>query len=124
MNNIHFVQSAYPYEWMDDPEKFKETQLPPIKAFYSKLRLSGISKPPHISMENAKTGRSADDTQYEYHCLRMMNLFNEYFQLREMIINTNPLDSKRLHDIMHQQRTCLAMYNEHNTCTQDYESRH
>jgi hypothetical protein len=37
-------KGVYPYEWMDDPEKFKETQLPPIKAFFSKLRLSGISK--------------------------------------------------------------------------------
>jgi hypothetical protein len=37
-------KGVYPYERMDDPEKMKETQLPPIKAFYSKLRLSGISK--------------------------------------------------------------------------------
>ena len=37
-------KGVYPYEWMDDPEKMKETKLPGIKSFHSKLRLSGISK--------------------------------------------------------------------------------
>jgi hypothetical protein len=41
---LNCTKGVCPYEWMDDTEKFKETQLPPIKAFYSKLRLSGISK--------------------------------------------------------------------------------
>jgi hypothetical protein len=34
---------VYPHEYIDDIEKLKEEQLPPIKAFYSKLRLSEIS---------------------------------------------------------------------------------
>ena len=38
-------KGVYPYEYIDgDEEKFKEIGLPPRKAFYSKLRLSGISK--------------------------------------------------------------------------------
>jgi hypothetical protein len=37
-------KGVYPYEYIDDVEKFKDTELPPIKAFYSKLRLSGISQ--------------------------------------------------------------------------------
>ena len=35
---------VYPYEHMDDWEKFKENHLPPIKAFYSKLNLLAISE--------------------------------------------------------------------------------
>ena len=34
---------VFPSEHIDNVEKFKETQLPPTKAFYSKLRGSGIS---------------------------------------------------------------------------------
>ena len=37
-------KGVYPYEYIDDIENLKEKQLPPRKAFYSKLRLSGISK--------------------------------------------------------------------------------
>ena len=34
----------YPYEYMDSEEKFKDTKLPPRKAFYSKLSSKGISE--------------------------------------------------------------------------------
>jgi hypothetical protein len=37
-------KGVYPYEYMDNIENNKDTELPPIKAFYSKLRLSGISR--------------------------------------------------------------------------------
>jgi hypothetical protein len=35
---------AYPYEYMDCPEKFQETQLPPIEKIYSSLNIEHISK--------------------------------------------------------------------------------
>ena len=34
----------YPYEYMDSEEKFKDTKLPPRKAFYSKLSGRGITE--------------------------------------------------------------------------------
>ena len=34
----------YPYEYMNTEERFKETELPPKKAFYSKLSGKGITK--------------------------------------------------------------------------------
>ena len=37
-------KAVYPYEYMNYWEKFKENHLPPIKVFYSKLNLSGISE--------------------------------------------------------------------------------
>ena len=36
-------KGVYPYDWVDSMAKFSETQLPPIKAFYSKLCDEGIS---------------------------------------------------------------------------------
>ena len=35
-------KGIYPYEYMTDWDKFKETKLPPRKAFYSKLNMSGV----------------------------------------------------------------------------------
>jgi len=35
---------AYPYEYMDSPEKFKETCLPPIEKFYSFLNKENVSE--------------------------------------------------------------------------------
>ena len=36
-------KGVYPYEYMDSLEKLKETELPPRKAFYSRLNDEGIS---------------------------------------------------------------------------------
>ena len=36
-------KGVYPYEDMDNWEKFNETTIPPKEAFYSKLNLQGIS---------------------------------------------------------------------------------
>ena len=37
-------KEAFPYEYMDNWEKFEENHLPLIKVFYSKLNLSGIKE--------------------------------------------------------------------------------
>ena len=36
-------KGVYPYEYMNSPEKLKETKLPPKEAFYSRLNDVGIS---------------------------------------------------------------------------------
>ena len=36
-------KGIYPYEYMDDWNRFKETTLPPKEAFHSKLNMSGVS---------------------------------------------------------------------------------
>ena len=41
--NLLTRKGIYPYEYMNSPEKLKETQLPPKKAFYSRLNDEGIS---------------------------------------------------------------------------------
>jgi|GEM_PF-1267341 len=46
-NDKHYqlaiTKGVYPYEYMDSEERFHETQLPPIEAFYSQLSESDIS---------------------------------------------------------------------------------
>ena len=37
-------KGVYPYEYINSWERFNETQLPPIDAFYSNLNMSSISK--------------------------------------------------------------------------------
>ena len=35
-------KGIYPYEYMTNWDKFKETKLPPREAFYSKLNMAGV----------------------------------------------------------------------------------
>ena len=45
---INFVlllrKGVYPYEYMDNWERFNKTSLPPKKAFYSELNLEDITE--------------------------------------------------------------------------------
>jgi len=34
-DDLVFAKGVYPYSYMTDPEKFAESQLPPIKAFHN-----------------------------------------------------------------------------------------
>ena len=40
-------KGVYPYEYMDEWNKFEETSLPPKDTFYSKLNIKGISDQDH-----------------------------------------------------------------------------
>ena len=42
-NSLLTKKGIYPYEYMNSPEKLKETQLPPKEAFYSRLNDEGFS---------------------------------------------------------------------------------
>ena len=42
-NSQHAI-SIYPYEYMSSWDKFEESQLPPIEAFYSSLNMSNVSE--------------------------------------------------------------------------------
>ena len=45
-------KGVYPYEYMNSPEKLKETQLPPKEAFYSRLNDEGISDENYAHAKN------------------------------------------------------------------------
>ena len=42
--NLLTKKGVYPYEYMSSWDRFQETQLPSIEAFYSKLSMSPISR--------------------------------------------------------------------------------
>ena len=42
--NLLTKKGIHPYEYMSSWDRFEETQLPPIEAFYSNLNMSNISK--------------------------------------------------------------------------------
>ena len=42
--NLLTRKGIYPYEYMSSWDKFKESQLPPIEAFYSNLNMSNVSE--------------------------------------------------------------------------------
>ncbi len=72
-------------------------------------------------MNHFKPINRDEDLKYTYNCLRMMGSFNEYFKTGDMITNTNPMDTKRLHELKNHQQMCLVAYNEHNNYTLYYE---
>ena len=41
--NLFTRKGIYPYEYMSSWDKFEESQLPPIEAFYSNLNMSNVS---------------------------------------------------------------------------------
>ena len=61
----------YPYEYMDTVERFKETELPPKKEFYSRLSGKGITKTDYKHALNVWNTFNMK-TLLEYH-----NLYNE-----------------------------------------------
>ena len=43
-HSLLYSKGIYPYEYMDGPDRFNESQLPPKSSFYSKLTENGISE--------------------------------------------------------------------------------
>ena len=85
-------KGVYPYEYMDSWERFKETELPPIDKFYSKLNLKDIKK---------------DDYRHAQRIWPTFNIKNlgEYHDLYVQS------DTVQLADIFEQFRTlCLKEY--------------
>jgi hypothetical protein len=42
-NDLLLAKGIFPYEWFDCFEKFNETELPSMDAFYNKLDEEGVS---------------------------------------------------------------------------------
>ena len=59
-------KGIYPYEYMTDWDKFKETKLPPRKAFHSKLNMSGVVNEDYEHVNRVWIGFGLKDLG-EYH---------------------------------------------------------
>ena len=89
------MKGIYPYEYMDDWDKFRETVLPPKEAFYSKLTMAGVNE------EDYKHGRRVwaefgINNLGEYHdlylCTDVILLANVFEAFRKVCLDNYGLD--------------------------------
>ena len=87
--------AIYPYEYMDDWDKFKETTLPPEEAFYSKLNTSGVSDRDQEHAHRAWREVGINDLG-EYHdlclCMDVILLANVFESFRKVCLDNYGLD--------------------------------
>ena len=69
-------KGIYPYEYMTNLDKFKETKLPPREAFYSKLNMAGLEK--KIMNTPVKFGKSLDSKIWENITIYILRLMLSY----------------------------------------------
>ena len=88
-------KGIYPYEYMMSWDKFEETKLPPIEAFYSKLSTSGVSKDDYQHAQQVwKEFRIRNLGEYHDLYLRMdvVLLENVFEKFRETALKHYGLD--------------------------------
>ena len=89
-------KGVYPYEYMNTEEKFKETKLPPKKAFYSKLSGEGITEEDYKhalnvwNVFNMKTFKDYHELYNETDVLLMADVFENFRDLCLKIYGLDP----------------------------------
>ena len=87
----------YPYEYMNSEEKFKDKELPPRKAFYSKLSGRGITKTDYKhawnvwNTFNMKTLKDYHDLYNETDVLILADVFENFRDLCLKIYELDPV---------------------------------
>ena len=88
-------KGIYPYEYMTDWDKFKETKLPPREAFYSKLNMTGV-KDEDYEHANRVWKESGLKDLGEYHDLYLKTdvilLANIFEAIRKVCLKNYGLD--------------------------------
>ena len=88
-------KGVYPYEYMNSPEKLKETQLPPKKAFYSRLNDEGISDENYAHAKKVwKTFemKNLEDYHNLYNQVDVVLLADVFENFRDICIKNHNLD--------------------------------
>ena len=67
-------KGIYPYEYMTDWDKFKETKLPPREAFYSKLNKAGVGGEDYEHMNRTWKGFGLKDLGEYYNLYLKMDI--------------------------------------------------
>ena len=88
-------KGIYPYEYMADWDKFKETKLPPRETFYSKLNEAGVRKEDYEHVNRTWKGFGLKDLG-EYHDLYLKTdvilLANVFEEFRKVCLKNYGLD--------------------------------
>ena len=85
--NLLKRKGVYPYDYMNNIDKFNETKLPPIQEFYSKLNDSGISEEDYNHAQkvwevfNMKTMRDYHDLYLRTDVLLLADVFESFRNL-------------------------------------------
>ena len=90
-----FQKGIYPYEYMADREVFKETCLPPKEAFYSKLKMAGITDEEYEHAQQMWTRyncRTMEDYTTLYVKLDTVLLADVFEQFRRLAFKQYELD--------------------------------
>ena len=89
--NLLLRKGVYPYEDMDNWEKFNETTTLPKEAFYSKLNLVGISEANYVHAQKVweVSGRKYHDLYAQSDTLSLADVFENF---RDKCIEIDELD--------------------------------
>ena len=94
-HELVYAKGVYPYSYMTSPEKFKETKLPPIEAFYDTLDDQALD-PKDYERAQETWSHFGIRTLKEYHdhylCLDTLLLADVFENLRNSIIEGHQLD--------------------------------
>ena len=88
-------KGVYPYDYMDTPEKLKETELPPKEAFYSKLNNEGISDEDYTHAQRVWETfemKTLEDYHNLYNKLDVLLLADVFENFRDICIKNYDLD--------------------------------
>ena len=91
-------KGVYPYDYMDTPEKLKETKLPPKEAFYSKLNDEGISDEDYTHAQRVWETfemKTLEDYHNLYNKLDVLLLADVFENFRDICIENYKLDTAR-----------------------------
>ena len=95
---------VYPYEYMDNWERFKETRLPTKEAFYSKLNIEGISEKDY---EHAQLVRNIITvTDYE----KTLGGYHDVYLETDVLLLANVLENFRNTYLEHYQLDPARFY--------------
>ena len=88
-------KGVYPYEYMDSPERLKETQLPPKEAFYSRLNDEGISDEDYAHAQKVWETfemKNLEDYHNLYNQVDVLLLADVFENFRDICIKNYKLD--------------------------------
>ena len=88
-------KGVYPYDYMDSPEKLKETELPPKEAFYSRLNDEGISDENYAHARKVWETfemKNLEDYHNLYNRVDVLLLANVFENFRDIYIKNYKLD--------------------------------
>ena len=88
-------KGIYTYEYMSSWDKFEETQLPPIEAFYSNLNMTNVSEDDYKHLQPVWSAFSINNLG-EYHdlylCTDVILLANVFDAFRDTCLEHYDLD--------------------------------